>query len=58
MKKISIQKLIKKWMGFIPDRNIPSILEQNVNFKTTLPDQHLNFNEWALRLRVSCFSPK
>ena len=58
MKKESISNLIKKWMGFSPKRDIPSISEQNVNFKTIMPDQYFDFNEWAQKTKVSCFCPK
>jgi hypothetical protein len=53
MKKEIIENLIKKWMGFIPKRNVPSIFEQKVNIKTTMPEQQLNFNDWAQILHVS-----
>ena len=58
MKKESISNLIKKWMGFSPKRDIPSILEQNVNFKTIMTDQYFDFNDWAQKTKVSCFCPK
>lgn len=47
MKRELISNLIKKWIGLSPKRDIPSILEQDVNFKTIIPDQYLNFNDWA-----------
>ncbi len=53
MKKETIENQIKKWMGFIPKRDIPSIFEQKVNIKTILPEQRLNFNDWAQIMRVS-----
>ena len=49
----TIENLIKKWMGFVPKRDIPSIFEQKVNIKTTRPEQQLNFNDWAQTLHVS-----
>lgn len=58
MKAELISNLIKKWIGLSPKRNIPSILEQNVNFKTIMPDQYFDFNDWAQRTKVSCYCPR
>ena len=58
MKKETILNLIKKWIGLSPKRDIPSILEQDVNFKTIVPDQYFDFNDWAQKMKVSCYCPK
>lgn len=58
MKVELISNLIKKWIGLSPKRDIPSISEQNVNFKTIMPDQYFDFNDWAQRTKVSCYCPK
>jgi hypothetical protein len=52
-----MKKLISNWLELIfglksKDNGI-SFIEQKPNIRTTYPNSHVGFNEWAQNLRVS-----
>jgi hypothetical protein len=53
-----MKNTIKNWissylLGFKSKNNEPSFIEQKPNIRTTYPNSHMGFNEWAQNLKVS-----